>query len=200
MHTGVVVGKQITAQFYGSAHKKSYYLGCSTGGRQGFKTIQSYPLDFDGVVAGAPAFNFPALSSWSSHFYPLFGNPGNATFVSIPQWGNVHEEVLKQCDGIDGVVDGIVEDPMLCRFRPEAMLCPSNITNSTTCLTGAQVGAVREAFTDFYGLTGELIYPRMQPGSEILAAVIDYAVGPFPFSTDWFQYVVYSKLISLGGC
>jgi feruloyl esterase len=48
------VGKEITKKFYGSAHKKSYYLGCSTGGRQGFKSVQSFPNDFDGVVAGAP--------------------------------------------------------------------------------------------------------------------------------------------------
>jgi feruloyl esterase len=54
LHTGVVVGKEITKQYYGNAHKKSYYLGCSTGGRQGFKAVQSYPNDFDGVVAGAP--------------------------------------------------------------------------------------------------------------------------------------------------
>lgn len=54
LHTGVVVGKEITKRYYGTAHKKSYYLGCSTGGRQGFKAVQSYPNDFDGVVAGAP--------------------------------------------------------------------------------------------------------------------------------------------------
>jgi feruloyl esterase len=54
IHTGVVLGKSITKQYYGTAHKKSYYLGCSTGGRQGFKVVQDYPEDFDGVVAGAP--------------------------------------------------------------------------------------------------------------------------------------------------
>lgn len=54
VHTGVVVGKQISQAYYGTAHKKSYYLGCSTGGRQGLKSVQDYPEDFDGVVAGAP--------------------------------------------------------------------------------------------------------------------------------------------------
>jgi len=52
MHTGAVIGKQLTKLYYGTAHKKSYYLGCSTGGRQGFKAVQTYPEDFDGVVAG----------------------------------------------------------------------------------------------------------------------------------------------------
>lgn len=69
MHTGVAVGKQITQEYYGEAHKKSYYLGCSTGGRQGFKAVQSYPDDFDGVVAGAPAIDMAYLTSWSASFY-----------------------------------------------------------------------------------------------------------------------------------
>lgn len=69
MHTGVVVGKEITNQYYNQTYKKSYYLGCSTGGRQGFKAVQSYPDDFDGVVAGAPALDFAYLSAWSATFY-----------------------------------------------------------------------------------------------------------------------------------
>ncbi|KAE9370689.1 ferulic acid esterase [Stipitochalara longipes BDJ] len=193
LHTGVVVGKELTKQFYGTAHKKSYYLGCSTGGRQGFKSVQSYPLDFDGVLAGAPALNYPNLNSWSAHFYPIFGDPGNATYVSVGLWAAVHQEILNQCDGIDGVVDGIVEDPELCRFRPEALQCPSGATNSSTCLTSAQVGAVRAAFTDFYGVDGKLIYPRMQPGSEIIASLVYYANGPFSYSSDWFKYIVYNN-------
>ncbi|KAF1954184.1 tannase-domain-containing protein [Byssothecium circinans] len=71
VHTGVVAGKQISQTFYGKNHTKSYYLGCSTGGRQGFKSVQSFPEDFDGVVAGAPAFAFNNLTSWSAGFYPL---------------------------------------------------------------------------------------------------------------------------------
>lgn len=83
---------------------------------------------------------------------------------------------------------------MLCQFRPEALLCPPGTSvNSTTCLTSAQAVAVREAFTDYYGVDGQLIYPRMQPGSEETAQYIYYTTGPFPYSVDWFRYVVYSK-------
>ncbi len=198
MHTGVVVGKQITEEFYGSAHKKSYYLGCSTGGRQGFKAVQTYPEDFDGVVAGAPALNFPSLSSWSALFYTIFGNEGDPTFVTVDQWSSlIHGEVLNQCDGIDGVVDGIIEDPELCRFRPEALLCPIGTANSTTCLSKEQVGAVRTALEDYYGVDGKMIFPRMQPGSEVVASRVYYTAGAFPYSTDWFQNVVYSEFLGM---
>jgi feruloyl esterase len=107
----------------------------------------------------------------------------------------IHQEILNQCDGIDGVVDGIIEDPTLCQFRPEALLCASGSTNSTSCLTSEQVRAVRAAFTDYYGVDGALIYPRMQPGSEIEAQFVYYATGADPLIpvADWFRYAVYSE-------
>lgn len=195
MHTGVVVGKQIAELYYGTAHRKSYYIGCSTGGRQGFKAAQKYPEDFDGVVAGCPALNFVSLLSASARFYTIFGNQGDATFVDLGLWrGLIAPEVLRQCDGLDGVVDGIIEDPDLCRFRPEALQCPSLTSGLTagSCLTKEQVGAVSKVYTDYYGVDGELIFPRMQPGAERLASVVYYTPGPFSFSQDWFRYVVYS--------
>ena len=198
MHTGVVVGKEITKKYYGEPHNKSYYLGCSTGGRQGFKAVQSYPDDFDGVVAGAPALDFAYLASWSASFYKIFGDAGSPTYIPAGAlWALIHQEILNQCDAIDGVVDGILEDPMLCQFRPESLLCPPGTTSSTTCLTSAQVVAVRAAFTDYYGVDGQLIYPRMQPGSEETAQFVYYTTGAFPYSVDWFRYVVYSKSFTL---
>ncbi|OBT98043.2 Tannase and feruloyl esterase [Pseudogymnoascus verrucosus] len=194
LHTGVVVGKEIVKRYYGAAHKKSYYLGCSTGGRQGFKAVQSYPNDFDGVVAGAPAIDFTDLTSWSASFYTIFGSANDSTFVPAGElWALIHQEILNQCDSMDGVVDDIIEDPLMCQFRPEALQCPPGTTNFTSCLTNVQVSAVREAFTDFYGLDGKIIYPRMQPGSELIAEDIYYTTGPFPYSVDWFRYVVYNN-------
>jgi feruloyl esterase len=62
---------------------------------------------------------------------------------------------------MDGVVDDIVEDPLTCQFLSEALQCPPGTTNFSTCLISAEVGAVRETFTDFYGVDGKIIYPRM---------------------------------------
>lgn len=100
---------------------------------------------------------------------------------------------------------------LLHRFRPEALLCPTGVTNSTTCLTRDQAAAVRLAFTDYYGVDGKMIYPRMQPGSESVASMLYYSgnsellfaqgilrqdeiltILAFPYSDDWFKYVVYN--------
>jgi feruloyl esterase len=131
--------------------------------------------------------------------HSVFGDPGSPTYVPAGAlWDLIHSEILNQCDAIDGAVDGIVEDPILCRFRPEALLCPPGTgVNLTTCLTSAQVLAVREAFTDYYGVDGQLIFPRMQPGSEEIAQYVYYTTGAFSYSVDWFRYVVFSKLFKV---
>lgn len=194
VHTGVVVGKQITQDFYHKKHSKSYYLGCSTGGRQGFKSAESFPEDFDGIVAGAPAVDFNNLNSWSGHFYLLTGKAGSLTYLTPAQWNAVHADIMAQCDGLDGYVDGIIEDPLLCQYRPEALICPPGTSpDSGTCLTGTQARTVRAVYSDLYGANGTLVYPRMQPGSELVGAPSLYYSGrPFQYSADWFQYAIYN--------
>ncbi|KAI9925204.1 hypothetical protein ASPWEDRAFT_32496 [Aspergillus wentii DTO 134E9] len=192
IHTGVVVGKKLTKLFYDEGYNKSYYLGCSTGGRQGFKSVQKFPNDFDGVVAGAPAMNFINLLSWSAHFYPITGPPSSESYLSPAKWKVAHDEILRQCDPIDGAKDGIIEDPDLCHPIMERIICKPGSSNSTNCLTAAQAHTVREVLSPFYGVNGTLLYPRMQPGSEVLAASIMYNGQPFPYSQDWYRYVVYN--------
>ncbi|EKG12473.1 Tannase/feruloyl esterase [Macrophomina phaseolina MS6] len=192
VHTGVVVGKHISETFYGKTHTKSYYLGCSTGGRQGFKSAQSFPDDFDGVVAGAPAIAFNNLTSWSGSFYTNFRGNDTERYIPAELWATlIHEDILKQCDGLDGVEDGIIEDPDLCQYRPEALLCASNATDTSNCLTGPQVDAVRQVFSGVYGVDGSLVYPRMQPGSEVIAANVLYSGSEFIYTSDWFRYAIY---------
>ncbi|KAJ5923402.1 hypothetical protein N7454_008647 [Penicillium verhagenii] len=193
VHTGVVVGKKLTKLFYDEGFDKSYYMGCSTGGRQGWKSVQKYPNDFDGVVAGSPAINFVNLISWSAHFYPITGDSTSDTFLTNAEWGIVHDEIIRQCDTIDGAKDDIIEDPDLCLPILETLICPQNATNTTSCLTSTQVNTANQVLSPLYGENGELLYRRMQPGSEELAAYIMYSGEPFQYSLDWFRYVVYNN-------
>ncbi|GAW07762.1 feruloyl esterase b precursor [Lentinula edodes] len=194
VHTGVVIGKAISKQFYGKSHTKSYYLGCSTGGRQGLKSVQDFPEDFDGVIAGAPANAFSGLLSWSGRHYGITGPPGSESFITEEQWKNlVHPDIMQQCDTIDGVADGVIEDPNLCDYKPERLICSSNVRDKSKCLSGGQARAIRKIFSPLYSPEGELWFPRQQPGSEdasIIAAM--YSGKPFPFTVDWFRYSLYN--------
>ncbi|KAL9126191.1 MAG: hypothetical protein Q9217_004720 [Psora testacea] len=149
-----------------------------------------FPEDFDGIVAGSPALDFNNLQSWRASFFPITGPASSPDFISKSSWKSlIHEEVLNQCDGLDGVIDGIIEDPGICNFRPEALLCKGN--SSTDCLSPKQVDIVHKVFMPLHGESGDLLYPAMQPGSEIMAAERLYAGAPFSYSDEWFKYVVY---------
>ncbi len=140
-----------------------------------------FPGDFDGIVAGSPALDFNNLQSWRARFFPITGPANSPNFISAATWTTlIHNDVLRQCDGLDGAIDGIIEDPNLCNFRPESLLCEKN--TSTNCLTSTQIEEIRDILSPFYGENGNLIYAAMQPGSEILAAENLYAGRPFSYS------------------
>jgi feruloyl esterase len=141
----------LTKAFYKKPHHKSYYLGCSQGGRQGIHAAEIYPHDFDGIVAGAPALNANYLSSWRASFFPITGLANSSTFIKPATWtGLIHDEILRQCDGLDGATDGIIEDPSLCNFRPGALLCANLTSNPTTeCLSGIQVKIVQDVLPHY---------------------------------------------------
>lgn len=182
LHTSVRTGKKLMQSFYGKAHDKSYYLGCSLGGGQGIQAVEKFPGDFDGIVAGSPALDFNNLASWRASFFPITGAVDSPDFISASTWTTlIHNEILKQCDGIDGVLDGIIEDPNLCDFHPETLLC-IDTSRETDCLTSTQVDKVRKIFSPLYTDDGKLIYPAMQPGSEIMAVTKLYAGKPFSYS------------------
>jgi hypothetical protein len=147
------------------------------------KAAEMFPHDFDGIVAGSPAVDFNHLSGWRASFFPITGAIGTPDFITAATWTSIiHPEVLKQCDGIDGVLDGIIEDPNLCHFQPEPLLCAPDAANASACLSAVQVEMVRRIFSPLLSATGELLYPAMQPGSEDLAISKLYAGKPFSYS------------------
>ncbi|KAI0022241.1 tannase and feruloyl esterase [Xylariomycetidae sp. FL0641] len=191
LHTSVDIGKELTASFYGRRAHKSYYIGCSLGGRQGIGSAERFPRDFDGIVAGAPAVDFNNLYSWRARFFTITGGSDAMSFIPPDAWKTtIHDEVLRQCDEIDGVRDGIIEDPTLCHFRPEKLLCGAKGSRSPECLTAEQIRAVNTIFTDYFWPNGSLLYPAMQPGNEVMAADGLYSGQTFSPSVDWFKFVV----------
>ncbi|GLB45545.1 putative tannase and feruloyl esterase [Lyophyllum shimeji] len=150
IHVQTVIGKQIVQAYYGEPHHKSYWLE-----------------DFDGIVAGAPATFWNDLLGWEGMMARHVGAPNpnaSASFIPPALWDVVAGEVLRQCDELDGVKDGIITEPDACEFRPEAIQCTGQ--NMTNCLSKPQVEALRKIYSPLYGLGGELLYPRYDPGTE----------------------------------
>ncbi|SMQ53686.1 unnamed protein product [Zymoseptoria tritici ST99CH_3D7] len=199
LHTAAEAAKVLIAAFYDKAPDKSYYIGCSGGGRQGIQSADLYPHDFDGLLVGSPALNFNYMSAWRASFYTITGANTSEGFIQAATWqGLIHDEVMRQCDELDGVRDGILADPAPCAaiFRPETLLCnctspATTASTNATCLTPDQVSVVRQVFSPLYGTSGQLLYPGLSPGAESAATQRLLSGTSFPYSVDWFRYAVY---------
>ncbi|KAF2768796.1 putative ferulic acid Esterase/Feruloyl esterase precursor [Teratosphaeria nubilosa] len=193
-HASVDVGKQVVNKFYGEKPDYSYYIGCSAGGAQGMQSAQKFPNDFDGIISGAAANGFNHLQDWNAHFYQLTGGPGNDTFLTLVQWKLVQSYILDQCDEkLDGVDDGILEDPTICDFDASAIpVCNSGETNSTTCLTATQIETVKDVFKPVYN-GKDLIYPPLLYGAQVDAFRLGLLSGTSQgIPRDFFRGAVYN--------
>ncbi len=186
-HEMTVKAKAVIAAFYGSAPRRSYWNGCSSGGKQGLKEAQKYPEDYDGIIAGAPANNWVALlSSDMMNSVALLKDP--ASHIPPDKLALLHRSAVVACDRLDGVEDGLISDATKCRFDPAALLCKGSETDS--CLTAAQVEAARKIYGPFTNpRTHKEIFPGLEPGSEP-GWVAFNGPQPFSISNDYFRYVV----------
>ncbi len=124
-----------------SAPKHSYFAGCSDGGREALMEAQRYPTDYDGILAGAPANNWvPLLSTAVTDTQALTVDP--ASFIPQSKIPVIASAVLAQCDELDGVRDGILNDPRQCHFDPASIQCKAG-DDTSKCLTAPQATALK---------------------------------------------------------
>ena len=188
LYATTFVGKSVTKQFYGRPHTKSYFVGCSQGGRQGFKAAQSYPDMFDGIIAGAPGLRLPALFQHVTRWLLTMGTNAHNLTVSIDKWAVIQNETLRQCDHLDGATDGIVEDTRHCNPNLANLLCSEN-TNQTTCLTPSDLSLVSQFFAPWF-LNTTFIYPGMSHnGAEIAHATTLSSPEALAYALEWSRYV-----------
>ncbi|KAF7343124.1 Carboxylic ester hydrolase [Mycena venus] len=189
VHVEAVIGKQLVAAYYDQPIAKSYFLGCSTGGRQGTQEALRFPEDFDGIVAGSPATDCNNLRGLVGHVDPNITNTASPKFLTPADWNLVSAEILRQCDALDGLVDEIISEPDDCDFHQDVLLCASDQT--TGCLTATQVEALKNVYAPLLGFHGEVLYPRYSPGAEADPAQSAILGGRF-FSvvTDWELYAI----------
>jgi Tannase and feruloyl esterase len=165
-HVTALAGKAITERYYSQAPRKSYFVGCSTGGRQGMIEAQRFPWDFDGIAAGAPPLNLAAMTQmWLS--LAVLDKDGRSV-LSPTAVQLLHKAVLAQCASRDGMKNGVLGNPLACKFDPGVLSCKSDQRGE--CLTQVQVDAVRKLYAGPRSTGGNNVYATAGgevPGSEL---------------------------------
>ena len=142
-HLSTVTGKAITARAYGTPPSKAYFCGCSTGGRQALTEVQKFPEDYDGVIANAPASGMDAALQLLWSVQANYRRDGSQ-ILTYADLDLLADRVMKACDGLDGLVDGVINDPRRCTFNPATLVCAA--ATADNCLTPEKVVAIRKIY------------------------------------------------------
>ncbi|KAJ5718576.1 ferulic acid Esterase/Feruloyl esterase [Penicillium malachiteum] len=158
-------GSTIPADYYNGKVSYSYYAGCSTGGKQGMKEVQRFPEDFDGVVVGPPAWWSTRQQDWQLRVSMISLSENGTNYIPYDLFPIIGEEVMRQCDKSDGIVDGIIMDPKSCNFYADALLCTAT-SNQSMCLTAPQIRTLEALYRPLVDVNNTWIYPNFGLGSE----------------------------------
>ena len=181
VHLTVNAAKTVIKAYYEREPEYSYHEGCSTGGREGLMEAQSFPYEFDGIVAGAPVNFYQEANTgilWQLHKIILnnfggnlaFDTNGDGTFDSLRKLEILAETVQERCDSNDGIQDGVINNPLACDFDPDRdltqLMCQGDI-NADDCFTKAQLQTIKDLYSGPYDSKGVSIYKGLSPGSEL---------------------------------
>lgn len=170
VHVTSQVAKALISAFYGQAQRYAYFIGCSDGGREALMEAQRYPQDFDGIVAGAPAANMVVQNTYHHAWNVLANKDSQGNYILLAdKLPMLHQAVLNACDAIDGVQDGLIEDPRRCDFDPATLVCAEG-QDPATCLSAAEAAVVRKLHDGAVDAQGRRLEQyRSHPwGSELL--------------------------------
>lgn len=162
VHLTAITAKAITKEYYGKPVSRAYWNSCSNGGRQGLIEAQRFPDDFDGIVAASPWVDqtgFTIGAMWNQKAL-------TAAPVTPDKLALVGEKVMEKCDAIDGLKDGLIDDPRRCAFDParDVPACAAG-TDRPDCLTAAQAEAIAKVYSGPIS-NGKPFFPGYEPGSE----------------------------------
>ncbi len=187
IHEMTVVGKALTREFYGKAPRYSYFVGGSTGGRQGLMEAQRYPDDYDGIVSGCPAINwhrFVPAELWPQVVMVAAGN-----FVPKSKLEAATTAAVAACDALDGVKDGVIADPTRCAYDPKALV-GTNVRGDT--FTEADADVIRKMWEGPRGQDGSFLWYGLARGTDLSALASTKGSPltgqPFGIALDYFKY------------
>ncbi len=168
VHRTADTAKNLIRDYYDGDIAHSYFFGCSRGGGQGMMQSQRYPADFDGIVVGAPAYDWPGLGAgFIQTQQKIYPDPHDlaAPVISAETRHLLQSEILNQCDALDGVEDGVMEDPRRCSFGTDSLpQCPGGVAGPD-CVTAAQLEAINAVY-DGPTVDGEQVFAGFPFGGE----------------------------------
>jgi pimeloyl-ACP methyl ester carboxylesterase len=187
IHDMTVVGKALTKAFYGKEPRYSYFVGGSTGGRQGLMEAQRYPDDYDGILSGCPAINWqrfiPAI------LWPQVVMANASNWVSRAKLAAVTAASVGSCDSTDTVKDGVIDDPGRCAYDPKAFV-GTKVGEET--FTDADAEVVRKIWEGPRGRDGKFLWHGLSRGTDLSALAgtsgSPLTGRPFSIPLEWFQY------------
>jgi len=146
-HLTALAAKKLIQVFYGRPQAYAYFSGCSDGGREALMEAQRYPDDFDGIIAGAGALNFQTQNA-VFHAWQARANTDaeGQPILLAARLPLLHKAVLAACDGLDGLTDGLISNPLACHFDPATLQCPAKAKSTASCLSAAEVAVVRKLY------------------------------------------------------
>ncbi|KAK6079666.1 tannase and feruloyl esterase [Seiridium cupressi] len=191
IHGTVTLGKQLVEAYYEKKIAYSYYNGCSTGGRQGLKEVQISPESFDGAIVGSSAWYSSHLNPWVTKVgsYNLPFNASN--HIDVGMFPAMANETISQCDGLDGVEDGIISAPNQCMPDYTTLSCNNTGANSSACLTDAQIQTAKKVYADYLSDSGELLYPGLTPGCEQQWSIVLSQPDTSPYGINFIRDFLY---------
>ena len=188
IHEMTVTGKALTQAMYGAAPRYSYFNGCSTGGRQGLMEAQRYPQDYNGIVSAAPAINwnrFHVQHLWGPVVMNAANNPVDACKLAAATVA-----AIAACDGIDGVKDGVIDDPKRCSYDPKPLIGTS--AGDCGTFTEADVNVIRKLWEGPRRADGSFLWYGLARGADMNALWTSRGTPlrpqPFGITMDWFRY------------
>jgi len=199
LHITTQHGKAIVQHFYGQPASRAYYVGCSTGGRQGLMEAQRYPDDYDGLIAGAPAANWTRFQAGGHLWAVLAMNRDPESYVPASKLPLITAGVNAACDAADGVKDGVLNDPRQCHFDARELVCRDG-QDPSSCLTSKQARAVNDIWSGAHDSSGKQVYPPYMRGAEAAGGWASYVTGSGPLTGNhWeqaenvFKYMVFEN-------
>src|SRR5271156_2379790 len=185
-HEMTLVAKQVVRAYYTRDARHAYFVGCSTGGEQALMESQRYPDDYDGIVGGAAANNRTGVHA--SILWNFAANDRTPeTYLPAPARTLLSQAVVNACDALDGVKDGVINDPTQCHFDPASLQCKGD--SQENCLTAAQVETAKQLYGGpINPRTGQSLYPGLPKGSEFAWDGLDPNRGIPPYAAI-FQWV-----------